>query len=75
MLKPLLPEPRRVERRPGSFRLRAGQPLVLAAGADDGDFAAARALRDAVAARCGLRLAIEGLPYHEIATRLVSNID
>jgi hypothetical protein len=59
MLKPLLPEPRRVERRPGSFRLRAGQPLVLAAGADDGDFAAARALRDAVAARCGLRLAIE----------------
>ena len=59
MLQPLLPEPRRAERRPGSFRLRAGQPLVLAAGADDGDFATACALRDVVAACCGLRLAIE----------------
>jgi len=34
-------------------------PIVLAPGADDSDFATARALREGIAHRCGLRLPIE----------------
>jgi len=56
---PLLPQPRRVRRLPGSFRLSPEVPIVLAQGSDEGDFASARALRDAIAEQCGLRLPIE----------------
>jgi len=58
-LPPLLPRPRRGERRPGRLALRDGLPIVLGPDARDGDFAAARALRDAVARVAGVRLWIE----------------
>ena len=59
MLPPLLPRPRRLERREGALALRDGMPIVLEAAAGDRDFASALALRDAVAAASGVRLAIE----------------
>lgn len=59
-LPPLLPRPRRSERRSGSFRLRDGLPIVLPSGADDADFASARALAAHVLNRCGIDLPIEG---------------
>jgi len=34
-------------------------PIVLAEGSDESDFASARALHDAFAATCGLRLPVE----------------
>jgi hypothetical protein len=55
----LLPAPRQAKRLPGSFLLRDGLPVVLGPDADDADFTCARALADAVAERCGARLAIE----------------
>ncbi|MDJ0869312.1 MAG: glycoside hydrolase family 20 zincin-like fold domain-containing protein [Myxococcota bacterium] len=58
-LPPLLPRPRRADRQPGAFALRRRPPIVLAPGADDRDFASARALRDRLERRFGLRLAIE----------------
>jgi hypothetical protein len=58
-LPPLLPRPRRAERLPGRFALRDGTPIALPAGSDDGDFATARALRDAVERASRVRLAIE----------------
>jgi hypothetical protein len=58
-LPPLLPNPRRGERRPGRLVLRDGFPIVLEPGADDGDFRTARALQEAVAAAAGVRLCIE----------------
>jgi hypothetical protein len=58
-LPPLLPAPRRAVREAGQFALRADLPIALAPSAGALDFAAAQALRDAVAARCGARLAIE----------------
>jgi hypothetical protein len=59
MLPPLLPQPKRGEARRGALRLRPGVPIVLGPGSDDADLASARALRDAVAEACGLRLPIE----------------
>ncbi|UCE86796.1 MAG: family 20 glycosylhydrolase [Deltaproteobacteria bacterium] len=59
-LPPLLPAPRRVRARPGAFALRDGLPIALRPGADDAAVRAARALRDAVRAACGVELAIEG---------------
>jgi hypothetical protein len=59
LLPPLLPAPRHAERRAGRLALRDGMPIVLRAGADDGDFRSALALREAVRERCGARLAIE----------------
>lgn len=58
-LPPLLPAPRRAERRPGQLALRDGLPIVLEAGSDDRDFASARALQEAAARAAGVRLAIE----------------
>ena len=58
-LPPLLPRPRRAERRPGRLVLRDGLPIVLEPGSDDRDFATACALRDAVAAAAGVRLRVE----------------
>lgn len=58
-LPPLLPAPRRAERRPGRLALRDGLPILLEPGADDRDFASARALQAAVAANAGVRLCIE----------------
>jgi len=58
-LPPLLPEPRRALREPGTLRLRDGLPIALAEGSGDDAFAAARALADAVERRCGVALAIE----------------
>jgi hypothetical protein len=57
-LPPLLPAPRRVRARPGSFVLRDGVPIVLAPGSDARDFAAARELQSAAAGR-GVRLPVE----------------
>ncbi len=58
-LPPLLPAPRRAIAREGALRLTSDVPIVLASGSDDRDFASARALRDGIAARTGLRLPIE----------------
>jgi hypothetical protein len=55
----MLPEPRRVEPRPGAFALRDGVPITLAPSADDSDFACARALAAAVRRACGVRLPVE----------------
>jgi len=58
-LPPLLPAPRHAARRAGRLALRDGLPIVLEPGADDRDFAAARALQDAVTRAAGVRLRIE----------------
>ncbi len=58
-LPPLLPEPRRAERRTGRFALRDELPVVLRPDAGEAGLASARALKRAVEARCGVRLAIE----------------
>jgi hexosaminidase len=58
-LPPLLPRPKRAARAPGELRLRDGLPVVLSPGSDERDFAAACALRDAVARACGVRLRVE----------------
>jgi hypothetical protein len=58
-LPPLLPKPRRATPREGRLRLADGMPIVLPAGSDDTDLAAALALRDGLAARCGRRLPVE----------------
>lgn len=55
----LLPAPKRFRTHPGSFGLRPTVPIVLSPGADDSDFATAVALRDGIAARCGLAVSIE----------------
>jgi len=59
-MTPLLPTPASLRATAGSFALRDGLPLVLGPGAADGDFTAARALRDALRQACGLELPIEG---------------
>ncbi len=71
-LPPLLPRPRRARRRPGSFALRPGLPVVLAAGATEADFAAARGLRDEILRTCGVRLAVE---IHARATDLGPRVE
>ncbi|MGI9592025.1 MAG: glycoside hydrolase family 20 zincin-like fold domain-containing protein, partial [Myxococcota bacterium] len=58
-LPPLLPEPKRARREPGTFRLRPELPIALRAGSGADEFLSARALRDAVEQRCGLTLPIE----------------
>jgi hexosaminidase len=58
-LPPLLPRPRRGERRPGRLALRSGLPIVLEPGADDRDFATACALRDAILRAAGVQLRVE----------------
>ncbi|MBW2371837.1 MAG: beta-N-acetylhexosaminidase, partial [Deltaproteobacteria bacterium] len=58
-LPPLLPEPRRAERLPGRFALRAERPIVLGASADDRDFASARLLVERIQAATGRRLPLE----------------
>jgi hypothetical protein len=58
-LPPLLPAPRTATRQPGRFVCRAGLPIVLEPSSDDGDFASACALRDAVDGAAGVRLVIE----------------
>src|SRR5690606_22675690 len=67
-LPPLLPRPRRAERRPGRLALRDGLPIVLEPNSDDRDFAAACALRDAVAAAAGVRLGV-GTPPRSAGRR------
>ena len=58
-LPPLLPAPRSVQRRAGSFVMRDGTPIVLAPGADSVDFETARALSDEVRRTSGVALPIE----------------
>lgn len=58
-LPPLLPAPRQAVRHAGRFALRSGLPILLEPGSDDGDFASACALRDAVARMCQVRLVVE----------------
>jgi hypothetical protein len=59
-MTPLLPTPASVRAAAGSFLLRDRLPLVLAPGAADSDFHAARALRDGLRRICGRELTIEG---------------
>ncbi len=71
-LPPLLPKPRRAERRPGAVQLRDGLPIVLGPQADDGDFASACVLRDRLADACGVRLAVETHAHDEdLGARIV----
>ncbi len=58
-LPPLLPAPRRAERRAGRFRLRDGMPIVLGSEAGDDEARSAFALRDALRASSGCTLAVE----------------
>ncbi len=58
-LPPLLPAVRSGVRRAGFLALRETLPIVLSPGASELDFATALALRRAVEARSGARLAIE----------------
>jgi hypothetical protein len=59
-LPALLPAPKHTRRQPGTFALAGDLPIVLEASANDGDFAAANALRQGIREGCGLRLQIEG---------------
>ncbi len=59
-LPPLLPRPRHARARGAAFALEDDLPVVLQPGAGSAEFAAARALRDAVRAACGIELAVEG---------------
>jgi hexosaminidase len=58
-IPPLLPAPRVLHPRSGTFRLRPGVPIVLDEGSTEGDYATAVALRDAVASKAGFLLSIE----------------
>jgi hypothetical protein len=59
-LPPLLPKPASATARSGSFVLRDGQPIVLQPGASERDDATALRLRDGIAERSAVGLAIEG---------------
>lgn len=59
-IPPLLPTPRRTRPRTGHFALHHDIPIVLADRASDADFRSALALREALEARSGIRLPIEG---------------
>jgi hexosaminidase len=56
---PLLPAPRQMRSRAGSFRLRKGTPIVLSSGSDDSDFQSACALRAAIESETSVRLPVE----------------
>lgn len=58
-LPPLLPAPKHAQRRAGSFAIREDVPIVLGPDANDGDFASALALRDALGERCGFAPPVE----------------
>ena len=58
-LPPLLPAPRSVRRRAGSFVMRDGTPIVLAPDADFVDFETARALSDEARRTADVALPIE----------------
>ena len=56
---PLLPTPRHLRRGSGDFALRDGLPIVIGPDADDSDFTAALALRDALREEGRVALAVE----------------
>ncbi|RIK93038.1 MAG: hypothetical protein DCC71_24200, partial [Proteobacteria bacterium] len=58
-LPPLLPQPRRLEPRPGALRLRDDLPIVLSPGSSGADFASAVVLRDALLRTTGAHLPVE----------------
>jgi len=64
-LPPLLPAPKQIRPRQGSFPLRGSVPIVLEEGADDACFHAARALQDAIRTQRDLVLPIEGHAHSE----------
>jgi hypothetical protein len=59
-IPPLLPRPIRIRAGVGQFSFATIIPIVLAPGADHHTHLAARALRDAIEQKTGLRLPIEG---------------
>ena len=55
----LLPKPKKLRSKPGSFRLREGTPIVLSSDSQDSDFVSAWALRQAIAAETSVLLPVE----------------
>jgi len=58
-IPPLLPTPRKLQRRRGSFELRGGLPVVLPPRSTDSDFRTAVALKRGLVQECGTELPIE----------------
>lgn len=54
-----LPEPRKLRRRAGSFRIGRDTPIVLSSGSEDSDFETACVLRSVIERETNLRLPVE----------------